>query len=381
MRKTKLILTIISAAMLLSVLVIAAGALNSPSTCSGGWNDCTNAFADDSSRATINTAAPVHGQWNDYGFSIAAGSTIDNVTVQVDFFASRDNGFIDVTVSGDGGLTYGAPHTVGGNTVEQSFFIEVTDDLSWTPDMLTDANLRVNVSCFKQGGGPKPTCNLDWAPVLVNYTESVEDFDFSISLNPTTDSVEQGESSTTDVSVTLLNGTTQNVTLSHAGCPTGATCSFIQDSGFPTYNSNFTVATSGSTPEGIYLVNVTGTNGTLSKTATFTLNVTAFVEFNFSLSLSPSEDNVVQSNSTSTNVSVILESGTPENVDLTFAGCPSSANCTIIPASGTPTYSSTFMVNTSPCTPLGTYPINITGTSTNLSRTVVYTLNVTQLCM
>lgn len=84
--------------------------------------------------------------------------------------------------------------------VEQTFLIDVTNDLSWTPSKLNNTNFRVNVTCFKSGGGLSSKCMLDWLPVNVTYTP----FDFSISANPSNDTVVQGNNATTNVTVTLL---------------------------------------------------------------------------------------------------------------------------------------------------------------------------------
>ena len=197
--KNNKLLTISSISVLvlsiLAVMVYAVLTSSSPTACSGQWTSCTNAFTIEPSRATafVTGSTTKSGIWNNYGFSIPSSATIDSVKVRVDFFASKFRGFIKVMVSGDNGITYGPAHIVGGNTVEQTFNIDVTSDLSWTPAKLSNANFRVNVTCFKSGSGTNPTCNLDWLPVNVTYTP----FDFSMSNNPASGSVNQGQSTQT----------------------------------------------------------------------------------------------------------------------------------------------------------------------------------------
>ena len=255
----------------LAIAVIALTSSNSPTACGGQWTSCSNAFADDASRATASPSQS--GRWNNYGFSTGNGAIINNVTIRADFFATRTSGFINVKVSGDNGATYGPGHVVGGNTAEQTFIIDVTNDLNWTPSMLSNSNFRVNVTCTKQGGGANPTCDLDWVPVNVTYTP----FDFSVSSNPSNSSVIQGSNATTTATATLLSGNSQTVSLSYSGCPTNALCSFNPSSGTPTYNSVFTIQTAtpnGTTPAGTYNITLSGFGDGKTRSTNYALTVT-----------------------------------------------------------------------------------------------------------
>ena len=230
--KATLKMIFLISALLFTATVFATLQSNSPSLCSGQWTNCSNAFADNtnSATATATSSANKTGTWQNYGFSIPNSAQINSVIVRADFFASKTTGFIDVRVSGNGGVSYGPAHVLGGNTAEQTFTIDVTNDISWTPAKLNDTNFRVQVICFKQGSGPNPTCNLDWIPVNVTYMP----FDFSVSANPSSGTVVQANNIQTTVTVTLLGGVSQNVALSTPNCPTGATCTFNPSSGNPT---------------------------------------------------------------------------------------------------------------------------------------------------
>jgi hypothetical protein len=96
-----------------------------------------------------------------------------------------------------------------------------------------------------------------------------------VAASPTTGSVIQGNNASTLTTVTLLGGTTQQVDLSYTGCPTSATCTFTPEFGNPTYNSTFKVATTMSTPAATYAINITGSNGSFTRTTTYTLTVNA----------------------------------------------------------------------------------------------------------
>ena len=263
-----------------SVLLLTISALvvfglqsnNSPTACSGQWTSCTNAFGNDLSRAiaSVTSNSNKTGAWNNYGFSIPNSASINNVIVRTDFFASNVRGYINVRVSGDGGNIFGPSHVVGGNTVEQTYLIDVTNDLGWSGSKLNNTNFRVNVTCFKKSSGSNPTCNLDWAPVNVTYTL----FDFSVGVNPSNSIITQpGNSAQTTVTVSLLGGNSQNIVLSQTGCPPSSTCNFNPGSGNPTYISNLTVTTGLATSAGTYNINVTGTGDGKTRSTIYTVNV------------------------------------------------------------------------------------------------------------
>lgn len=429
---------------------------NNPGACSGQWNNCVNAFGDNVNRAKVSANNSVNrsGRWQAYGFSVPASATIDSVKVRADFYASNFRGHINVRVSGDGGATLGLSHPLGGNRVEQTFWIDVSNDVAWTPATLNNANFRVNVTCFKNQSGSNPTCNLDYLPVEVVYTP----FDFSVGVNPASSSVAQARNAQTTVSVVHLGGVPQNVVLSSSGCPPAATCSFNTSSGTPSYDALFTVATSSSTPTGNYVVNITGTGdgksrsvlsmvtvtdsqpladalaSPLSGVAPLLVNFTSNVNggdspltyfwdfkdgsnssqqnpahtftaagsynvsfrvtdydgdvstdyvvitvqepFDFSVS-GPTSAGVAQGRSVGISVNVFLESGTSENVNMVFSGCPASATCSYTPGSGAPNFFPSFNVTNTLNTPAGSYPINLSGTGGGKSHSYIFTVNVT----
>lgn len=274
-RKMRRALPVAAVLLLITAAIVLADSTGnrSPTACSGQWTGCSSANADGGSVATA--AKDKAGVWNNYGFSFGAGDIIGTVKVRADFFASRTNGYIDVKVSGDGGASYGPVHTVGGNTAEQTFIIDVTGDAAWDASKLSNANFRVNVTCRKIGGGPNPTCNLDWIPVEVTFTP----FDFSVSVDPSSGTVASGGTATTNVTVTHLQGNPQTVYL-FSTCVENATCIFNPSSGTPTYGSLFTVnttnsSTGGTTPPGTYNITIQGiSDGGKVRNANYVLTVT-----------------------------------------------------------------------------------------------------------
>ena len=206
-------------------------------------------------------------------------------------------------------------------------------------------------------------------------------FDFSVSLNPTSGSVVQGNGTTSTVTVSLVSGTTQSVSLSTSISPTaaGLTASVNPTSGNPTFTSTLSISTTSATPTGSYTITVTGTSGTLSHSASYSLTVTAPAAFDFSVSLNPTSGSVGQGNGTTSTVTVSLVSGTSQSVSLTTSISPTATGLTasVNPTSGNPTFTSTLTISTTSATPTGSYTITVTGTSGTLSHSANYALTVT----
>lgn len=97
---------------------------------------------------------------------------------------------------------------------------------------------------------------------------SVFDYNLSNSGNIT---VKKGQSGSNTITVTLLSGATQSVSLSASGLPSGATANFGPTSCSPTCASTLTIFTLSSTPVGTYPITVTGSP--LGKITTFNLIV------------------------------------------------------------------------------------------------------------
>src|SRR6267143_960536 len=74
-------------------------------------------------------------------------------------------------------------------------------------------------------------------------------FDYSVSLNPTSGSVVQGSGTTSTVTVSLVSGTAQPVSLTTSSSPSaaGLTATVNPTSGTPTYTSTLTISTTSST--------------------------------------------------------------------------------------------------------------------------------------
>jgi hypothetical protein len=138
-----------------------------------------------------------------------------------------------------------------------------TSILYTAPFSLTKTAL-VKAKAFKSGATP--------SSVASAWFNQEAAFDFSLGSSGDR-SVLAGSSASNSISTTLLSGSTQPVTLSASGLPSGATASFSSTTCSPSCSSTLTINTTGSTPAGNFTITVSGSGGGLTRTTSFNLAV------------------------------------------------------------------------------------------------------------
>jgi hypothetical protein len=108
-------------------------------------------------------------------------------------------------------------------------------------------------------------------------TRTITVADFSIAVSPGSNSVSQGSTATSTVTVTGGTGFTGNVSFSVSGLPVGASAAFSPNSVANSGSSTMTISTSKSIPMGAYSLTVTAWSGSVNHTATFLLVVRSSV--------------------------------------------------------------------------------------------------------
>lgn len=101
----------------------------------------------------------------------------------------------------------------------------------------------------------------------------VQLFDFGVNVSPQIQTIHTGGSATYTISVELISGAPQQVTLSVSGLPSGAIGSFDLASGMPTFTSKLLIRTASTTPPGQYTITITASGGGRSKEIRVTLFV------------------------------------------------------------------------------------------------------------
>ncbi|WP_328993832.1 M4 family metallopeptidase [Kribbella sp. NBC_01245] len=99
--------------------------------------------------------------------------------------------------------------------------------------------------------------------------------DYTLSVTPTSASVQPGGSTTATVNTTIGNGSAQAIQLTASGLPTGATATFSPASLQSGTSSRLTITTSATTPNGTYDVRLAADGTSSDRTATFRLTVGA----------------------------------------------------------------------------------------------------------
>lgn len=130
------------------------------------------------------------------------------------------------------------------------------------------------------------TCNLfnktkaAWDAITVpaqpadpTCTPSGQNSDFSLALNPSSGTVQQGASVTTSVATAISTGTAQQVTLTASGLPAGVSASFSPATVQSGQSSTLTLSASSSAAPGPSTVVVKGQGTSLSHTVDYTLTV------------------------------------------------------------------------------------------------------------
>ncbi len=202
---------------------------------------------------------------------------------------------------------------------------------------------------------------------------------FTISASPSSLSVVQGNQGTSTITTTVSGGFSSAIALSASGVPTGTTVSFNPQT-IPapgSGNSTMTITVGASTPLGTYPITVTGNGGGIQQNATVTLTVT--VPPNFTISASPASLSVVQGNQGTSTITTTVSGGFSSAIALSASGVPTgttvSFNPQTIPAPGSGNSTMTITVGAS--TPLGTYPITVTGNGGGIQQNATVTLTVT----
>jgi len=201
--------------------------------------------------------------------------------------------------------------------------------------------------------------------------------DFALAATPASQTVTAGNPASYTATVTPNGGYTGTVSFSVAGLPAGATATFTPTTVTTSGTTTMAVATTSTVAAGSYPLTITGTDGTLTHTASVTLVVTAPVVGDFAISATPASQTVAAGSATSYTATITPSGGFTDTVTFSASGLPAGASASFSPASVAGTGSSTMTVTTTAATAAGTYVVTITGTGSTLTHSTTVTLVVT----
>ncbi|WP_214411206.1 M28 family peptidase [Sphaerisporangium fuscum] len=108
--------------------------------------------------------------------------------------------------------------------------------------------------------------------LAVSDTQTPTD-DYSVSVNPSSASVQAGQSATATLATQVTSGSAQSVTLSASGAPAGVTVTFSPSTITSGQSASVTIATSASTPAGTYSISLNADGASADHSAAFSLTV------------------------------------------------------------------------------------------------------------
>ncbi|WP_426503220.1 S8 family serine peptidase [Dactylosporangium sp. McL0621] len=268
------------------------------------------------------------------------------------------------------GTSLAAPHAAGSLALL----------LSALPDLSTDRQAAALEGGAMDLGpsGPDNAYGYGRLDALAAYRWLTTTPDFTMSASPSTATTTPGGSATYTVSVAGVNGFTDAVTLSLAGLSAAqATWSFtpaVVTGGSGSVRLDVTT-TAGLAP-GSYLLTLTGTNGSTSRSAYATLVIPS--PPNFTVAAAPASRTVPAGDTATYAVTVGTLNGFAGNVALSVTGLPGGVGSSAFdPTSVAGAGTSQLTITTLATAPPGTYPLAVTGTSGSLSHTVTVTVTVT----
>jgi hypothetical protein len=201
--------------------------------------------------------------------------------------------------------------------------------------------------------------------------------DFALTATPASQSITAGNSTSYTATVTPSGGYTGTVTFSVLGLPAGATGTFTPTSVTTSGSSTLGITTTAAVAAGTYPLTISGTDGTLTHTASVNLVVKAPVVGDFTITASPASQTVAAGSSTSYTATITPSGGFTDAVVFSASGLPTGATATFAPTSVPGTGNSTMTVATTAATAAGTYVVTITGTGSTITHSTTVTLVVT----
>jgi cellulose 1,4-beta-cellobiosidase len=285
------------------------------------------------------------------GFSVAASgaSVLQGASVTDSVTVSSFNGFNGVVTLSASGLPAGVTATFSPATVIGSAGSTLTLSASNTA-----AVGAVSITVTGTSGSMKST-----ATVTLNVIAKP---DFTIAVSPATLSVAAGTTGTATVSVGFVGGLTGSVSVSASNLPAGVSANFAPSSvnGTGTVSVSFFVQPGTAAESGN--VTITGTNGTLSHSATVALTV-AGSGATSGFKLTPSAATLAMAQgSSATDTITVTDMGTFNgSVMLAASGMPSGVTASF--GTNPTTGSSVVTVSAASTAAAGTFTLTISGTS------------------
>jgi len=188
-------------------------------------------------------------------------------------------------------------------------------------------------------------------------------FDFSFTASQPSVTILRGGTVSTSVIIDVNYGNNEAVTLSNEWvgiAPTGVSMNFSNVSGNGSFSSKITFVTQQDAATGEFILNVTATCLTETRSLTVTLRVAGMI---YQISASPTSFTLTRSDADASTISITFQYGTKESVVLSgnwIGTAPSGVTTSISTISGLPPYDSILSFSTSNEASAGKYTYRVT---------------------
>lgn len=200
---------------------------------------------------------------------------------------------------------------------------------------------------------------------------------FGLTASSTSLSVLQGNTGTSTITSTVLNGFSSAISLSATGQPAGVTVAFSPTSITGAGTSTISFVVGASAAPGTYRILVTGTSGSIIETVALSLKITKAPP-NYTISASPTTISVAQGGSGTITITSVVSGGFNAAISLAATGYPIGVSVSFspktIPAPGSG--KSTMKISVGKQVALGNHTITINATGAGVPRTIQVTLDV-----
>jgi pseudomonalisin len=200
--------------------------------------------------------------------------------------------------------------------------------------------------------------------------------DFSLSASPASREILVGQSTSYAVTFSPINNYSGTVSFSVSGLPTGAAPTFNPATLSSAGSTTLSITTNNSTPPGTYPLTITGSDGTLTRTASVSLKVDAVPAADFTVATVPTSITVKRNATGSVSVTIGAVNGFTGVVSLSISGLPSLVTASFAPTSVTNSGTSTLTFTVDHRATQGVYHLTVTGTSGPLVHSTPLTLTV-----
>ena len=201
--------------------------------------------------------------------------------------------------------------------------------------------------------------------------------DYELNVSPASQTVSPGSTATYQVVVSSIRGFTGDVALSVTGTTAPGSTSIAPSVISTAGTAQLTVITQSDAAAGDYSFTISGTSSGASHSSTISLTVLPPPDY--AITATPSIRTVSAGQQAVYSVGMTPSNGFVAPVTLIVAGLPSSVGVAAIsPGSVTGTTTAQLTISTVGSAPVGSYPINVIGTSGAFSHTTTVTLTVTK---